>query len=1349
MKKRLNFKWFSIILSLIVMFLVSLLGLKVIARENVLGNTTHYIGYTDADKYQGNNGDFAFYIKKENDEDDDKFPEVVFCFNANLHAPKKSSQGGTIYERQEIITNDELKVHAKNIRNDSELQTKIKSIIQAYKDKTYKSDLSDSTYRRLTQLAVWYYTDSYELSSNNLLNSKHLSDEEKNVYEKLKAATGGDNISLHMYKSLDSNYQNLLGTDLTDKEIDDSGTEITLIKKDKTTKKFLAGAQIDIVKGSGYTPIYRTIYTTGDEKKLAKITLQDGEYRVMEKNAPVGYKNSPENSDGKVIKIENGKLYLRGNLNTTNYQFDYTEVKNLSLEFENEKDVAARTELTVNKYWIGQTSEKQAKIQLYKNGKKYNGSNEKYKDPVVLTENTYKFENLEVYDSGEKERNQYTVKEVDENGDTISSGETISLEGKNYNVEIISNSEKMITINNRYTEPIAKDLYFSKVNVGGKEIAGAQIEIQQNGRKIVGWTSESGKSHAIPLAPGEYVFHEVTAPTGYKVVTDITFTVDKDGNVAVVKDTTTGTKTVVEGNKLVITDEIVTHSVEISKQNIAGENLANAKVTVTDKSGNVVTDVNGTKVEQFVTTKDNLKLQLPAGEYTFVEDAAPAGYDVVSTFKFTVDTNGKVTTTSTDAKTNGSVLTVVDQATKYPVEISKQNIAGENLANAKVTVTDKSGNVVTDVNGTKVEQFVTTKDNLKLQLPAGEYTFVEDAAPAGYDVVSTFKFTVDTNGKVTTTSTDAKTNGSVLTVVDQATKVVPKEFKVAISKVGLGGVELAGADVTVTKDGQEVDRWTSTTTSHELTLTEGTYVFHEISAPNGYKVVTDITFTVDKDGNVAVVKDTTTGTKTVVEGNKLVITDETTAHDVLFSKTDLGGSEIAGAQIEIRDTANNLVASWTSEAGVTKQVSLNEGTYTFNEVVAPDGFVKVTAITFTVSADGQVYVVHSDQNKVTSSRNRLTVIDDAVAKPIETPKGSLTVQKVDATSNAVLQGAVFSVVGNITETTSTVDSSKVDAALAAKQEEIAQLQAKLAELEETAKATDPGDAAAVEANRLAIENAQKALDTANNSYSALLIEKANLKPTVTSKTVTKDFGTVTTDANGVASLTELPDGEYSITETQAPAGYDLDSTPHVVTIKDGQASVASNTLVVTNSKIVTPTPQFDITIRKVDLGGSELAGAQIQVKQGDTVISEWTSTGQAQVVSLKPGTYTFHEVAAPNGYKVVTDITFSVDETGQVAILSARADEAKVAANELIVTDQKVQQPQEAQTQTPKTNNNKFKEDDTSKGSSSATEVVGNSGSNKVLPATNSTDLKGVVIAGFAFLIAGFVLAFFGKKKKA
>ncbi|WP_160315166.1 MULTISPECIES: SpaA isopeptide-forming pilin-related protein [unclassified Streptococcus] len=44
---------------------------------------------------------------------------------------------------------------------------------------------------------------------------------------------------------------------------------------------------------------------------------------------------------------------------------------------------------------------------------------------------------------------------------------------------------------------------------------------------------------------------------------------------------------------------------------------------------------------------------------------------------------------------------------------------------------------------------------------------------------------------------------------------------------------------------------------------------------------------------------------------------------------------------------------------------------------------------------------------------------------------------------------------------------------------------------------------------------------------------------------------------------------------------------------------------------------------------------------------------------MKPGQYTFHEATVPDGYKAVTDIEFTVDEKGQVAILSAKSDEAK------------------------------------------------------------------------------------------
>ena len=1261
MKRKLS-KQFSAYLSLLILLLGQFWGLSSVKTFADTVDSKRYIGWTITTGETPASFDESIYVSPQGSHAGDLADAIVaYCFNYTYATPPKSDSTTNypIYEK-ETGTAESFGQYAtsKRITNEELYKAVLKVMYNGFPNNaaSLQGAISDARFRAVTQYAVWHFTDNYDATT--ILSSDELELYNTLIGNKAGAKNVPEDATLDIYRNTmevhastaqgasKPEYQNLLSSRFVNKvtgeelkitpSIDIYAKKVwenanSIVKKPDVSFR-LKNKATDAQVGEILTVSTSESTEESNVVKWENIPGKHSDYIVEEVSVPEGYTSSGRGS---------GKGTLENPFVITN---------------KKQSDIPAYVQsISVTKVWKGEKADTSKRPDVYftifqvKNGIETILTADKLPTPKGF-ENPKKLTSLapvtwrNLYAPGiDKDTNEpisYIVKETDKDGNVLTSP----------NYEVSSTVIGANTANHSYTftntfkeeKTNSKEIEISKVNLGGEELEGAKIRISKDGKEVESWTSTK-TAKSLKLEAGEYVFHEISAPAGYKVVTDITFTVDKDGNVTVTNDTTTGTKTVVAGNKLVITDETTAHS----------------------------------------------------------------------------------------------------------VEISKQNIAGENLANAKVTVTDKSGNVVTDVNGTKVEQFVTTKDNLKLQLPAGEYTFVEDAAPAGYDVVSTFKFTVDTNGTVTTTSTDAKTNGSVLTVVDQATKVVPKEFKVAISKVGLGGVELAGADVTVTKDGQEVDRWTSTTTSHELTLTEGTYVFHEISAPAGYKVVTDITFTVDKDGNVTVTNDTTTGTKTVVAGNKLVITDETTAHDVLFSKTDLGGSEIAGARIEIRDTENNLVTSWTSEAGVTKQVSLNEGAYTFNEVVAPAGFVKVTAITFTVSTDGQVYVVHSDQNKVTSSKNHLTVIDDAVAKPIETPKGSLTVQKVDATSNAVLQGAVFSVVGNITETTSTVDSSKVDATLAAKQEEIAQLQAKLAELEETAKATDPADSVAVEANRLAIENAQKALDAANNSYSALLIEKTNLKPTVTSKTVTKDFGTVTTDANGVASLTELPDGEYSITETKAPAGYDLDSKPHVVTIKDGQASVTSNTLVVTNSKTVIPTPQFDITIRKVDLAGSELAGAQIQVKQGDTVISEWTSTGQGQVVSLKPGTYTFHEVAAPNGYKVVTDITFSVDETGQVAILSARADEAKVAANELIVTDQKVQQPQETQPQTPKTNNNKFKGDDTSKGSSSATEVVGNSESNKVLPATNSTDLKGVVIAGFGFLIAGFVLAFFGKKKKA
>ena len=76
---------------------------------------------------------------------------------------------------------------------------------------------------------------------------------------------------------------------------------------------------------------------------------------------------------------------------------------------------------------------------------------------------------------------------------------------------------------------------------------------------------------------------------------------------------------------------------------------------------------------------------------------------------------------------------------------------------------------------------------------------------------------------------------------------------VVISKTDAGGSELDGAVLELTDGtGALVDKWTSTTTARTFELKPGTYKFHEVSAPSGYLVADDITFTVAIDGTITV-----------------------------------------------------------------------------------------------------------------------------------------------------------------------------------------------------------------------------------------------------------------------------------------------------------------------------------------------------------------------------------------------------------------------------------------------------------------------------------------------------------------
>ena len=72
-----------------------------------------------------------------------------------------------------------------------------------------------------------------------------------------------------------------------------------------------------------------------------------------------------------------------------------------------------------------------------------------------------------------------------------------------------------------------------------------------------------------------------------------------------------------------------------------------------------------------------------------------------------------------------------------------------------------------------------------------------------------------------------------------------QKVKVITSKVDENGDMLAGAKLQILdKNGNVVDEWTSTTETHETQLSDGTYILHEVEAPEGYDLADDVEFIV-------------------------------------------------------------------------------------------------------------------------------------------------------------------------------------------------------------------------------------------------------------------------------------------------------------------------------------------------------------------------------------------------------------------------------------------------------------------------------------------------------------------------
>jgi hypothetical protein len=314
---------------------------------------------------------------------------------------------------------------------------------------------------------------------------------------------------------------------------------------------------------------------------------------------------------------------------------------------------------------------------------------------------------------------------------------------------------------------------------------------------------------------------------------------------------------------------------------------------------------------------------LPDGTYTLEETVAPDGYDVITTTQFTISGgNISKTTSNTDVKVennaSGCYVTAFDEALTQPstttttntvgVEISKQDIAGNEIADATLTITSLDGkdlsNVYVTQNGATVNVVLSSDlksisfqtqeltNSIVFGLEAGKYELKETVTPVAYLRAESIVFEISDNGNVINTATNVQ--GSPIVMVDEADPTYSTSgttTSVAFSKQSMTnlGTELVGATMKITTTNLSIDlsgvsytggdsvirttsmiTWNTSDTVFEVDLPDGTYTLEEVVAPDGYAVITTTTFTVSG----GVVTKTSSNTDVEIIGTYVTAFDE-------------------------------------------------------------------------------------------------------------------------------------------------------------------------------------------------------------------------------------------------------------------------------------------------------------------------------------------------------------------------------------------------------------------------------------------------------------------------------------------
>lgn len=858
---------------------------------------------------------------------------------------------------------------------------------------------------------------------------------------------------------------------------------------------------------------------------------------------------------------------------------------------------------------------------------------------------------------------------------------------------VLSDDQSFVLDDTKFVDFYNKKIVLSvsKINESDEFIENAKLQLKDGDTVLHEWTTGDG-SYTIPesVVKGmqynkEYVIHEDKSPVGYAVSDDIKFKFSD-------YDT--------EEIQISMTDK--KFSVSVSKLDENNNNLTDAVLHIEDEYGNMIGDEWTTTDSAYDLPESVLNHMYYGKTYYVVETESPAGYAIASepkefkidkekvdvtfyNFKFGVniinyDEDGQTlldetklqlidnatgemleewTTTGNnpyevqsdlvagneyrihvetpklgyvyveDVKfTATSELTQSYSVTNKKVKLSFLKVGKDNqpLAGAKLALYEEgSSEVIAEWESDTSAHLLTEEENAKIDVNK-KYYILEVKAPIGYiPLLDSIPITIEND---VSDLQEIRIENELKTVKVNVNAIDKTE------STDLSGVELELYKGTNLTEENKVDSWITdgsikklSTTGEDAKLVYGeTYTLHVKSIPNGYISIDDIEFTIDDDFDV-----------------EKTFTLELEKFNIKISKTGKNGELVPGATLELIYDNGTKVHEFitTGEVyavpnNIIEQIPYGS-TIKLRETKAPAGYIKSSEVkTIEINQKNNeiefanielgINIINYDEDGSTYlSGTKLQILDETKENVLEEwtttdsepihiidtklNEGNKYYIHVDTPSNGYIKALdkVFTITNEATQEYS-ITNEKFNIEIIKVDDKKQPLKGAFLELFEEGNST-PID-------------------------SWISEEEAHI---------------LSSDVLSKINITK----NYFIRETQPPTGYSTLSSDIFISIKN---ETNLQTFEVENNL-----KQYDILINAVDEGNNNIAGATIELYEGDVVSSDklidsWVSTESARYYSTISGrystdkleygkTYTIHVVKTPRDKVIESNETFTIDDS--------------------------------------------------------------------------------------------------------